>query len=90
MKSETGPRAGPGQAIQTADVIAGCAMKMQEIRKIGKNWGADCSIVRSKQDLIRDIQIREGFSPCFHTKETCEEDCMWKPDCLRYEKPVRR
>ena len=60
-------------------------MKMQEIRKIGRSWGVNCSVVRSKQDLIRDIQVREGFSPCFRTREICDQDCLWKPDCLKNE-----
>lgn len=57
-------------------------MKIQEIRKIAKPWGVDARIGRSKQDIIRDIQIREGYSPCFRTKEACEYDCLWKTDCL--------
>jgi hypothetical protein len=57
-------------------------MKIQEIRKIAKPLGVDARIGRSKQDLIRDIQIREGYSPCFRTKEACEYDCLWKTDCL--------
>lgn len=57
-------------------------MKMQEIRKIAKEWNVDARIGRSKQDVIRDIQIREGYSPCFRTKEACDSDCLWKTDCL--------
>jgi hypothetical protein len=57
-------------------------MKIQEIRKIAKPWGVDARIGRSKKDIIRDIQIREGYSPCFRTKEACEYDCLWKIDCL--------
>ena len=58
-------------------------MKMQEICKIAVYWGVDAKIGRSKKDIIRDIQVREGNSPCFRTKETCENDCLWKADCLR-------
>ncbi len=58
-------------------------MKIQEIRKIAKNWGIQAKVGRSKKDLIRDIQVMEGNSPCFHTKETCENDCLWKDDCFR-------
>jgi hypothetical protein len=57
-------------------------MKIQEIRKIAKPWGINTRIGRSKQDMIRDIQVREGYSPCFRTKEDCEYDCLWKTDCL--------
>ncbi len=57
-------------------------MKMQEIRKIAETWGIDVRAVRSRRDIIRDIQIREGYSPCFGTREACDNDCMWKDDCL--------
>jgi hypothetical protein len=57
-------------------------MKMKEVREIAKRWGVDIRVGRSKQDLIRDIQIREGYSPCFRTRQECENDCLWKPDCL--------
>jgi hypothetical protein len=58
-------------------------MKIQEVRKIAGTWDVDAGAGRSKGDIIRDIQIREGYSPCFGTKETCDSDCMWKADCLR-------
>lgn len=57
-------------------------MKMQEIREIARQWDVNARIGRSKLEVIREIQIREGFSPCFRTKETCEQDCLWKSDCL--------
>ena len=58
-------------------------MKMQEVRLIAKKWGVDVKVGRSKQDIIRDIQIKEGYSPCYRTKEECEEDCLWKTDCMK-------
>jgi hypothetical protein len=58
------------------------SMKMQEIRPIAKKWGVNSKVGRSKQDMIRDIQIMEGYSPCYHTKDECENDCLWKADCL--------
>jgi len=57
-------------------------MKMQEIRAIAKKWGVNIKVGRSKQDIIRDIQVKEGCSPCYRTKGECENDCLWKPDCL--------
>jgi len=57
-------------------------MKIQEIREIARQWGVNARIGRSKQDIIRDIQIREGYSPCFRTKDECDSDCLWKSDCL--------
>lgn len=59
-------------------------MKIQQIREIARPWGVDARIGRSKQDIIRDIQLREGYSPCFRTKEICELDCLWKTDCLNH------
>lgn len=57
-------------------------MKMAEAKKIAFTWGVNVRPGRSKRDIIRDIQVREGYSPCFGTKEACDEDCMWKDDCL--------
>jgi hypothetical protein len=61
-------------------------MKIQEIRKIAKYWGIDTKVGRSKQELIRDIQVREGNEPCFQTRQECENDCLWKEDCLKKPK----
>ncbi len=61
-------------------------MKMQEVRRIGKGWGVDIRVGRSKQEIIRDIQVREGYTPCYRTKTECENDCLWKDDCL-FRKP---
>jgi len=58
-------------------------MKIQEIRKIAKNWNVDTRVGRSKKDIIRDVQIQEGNAPCFNTKKECENDCLWKEDCLK-------
>lgn len=57
-------------------------MKMQEVRQIAKKWGVDIKVGRSKQDIIRDIQVKEGYSPCYRTKMECEYECLWKQDCL--------
>jgi hypothetical protein len=60
-------------------------MKIQEVRKIAKAWNVNVGIGRTKQDIIRDIQIHEGYSPCYRTKETCENDCLWKEDCTNHK-----
>jgi hypothetical protein len=57
-------------------------MKIQEVRKIVKQKGIDVDAGRSREDMIRDYQMIEGYSPCFHTKDTCAEDCLWKEDCI--------
>jgi hypothetical protein len=60
-------------------------MKMPEVREIAKMWGVNAGVGRTKQDIIRDIQINEGFTPCYRTKETCENDCLWKKDCTNHK-----
>ncbi len=57
-------------------------MKILEIRNVARQWDVNARIGRSKLDIIRDIQIREGYSACFRTKEECKNDCLWKIDCL--------
>jgi len=57
-------------------------MKIQEVRAIASTWGVDARVGRSKLDIVRDIQMSEGYSPCFGTKDTCEEkECLWRKDC---------
>jgi hypothetical protein len=57
-------------------------MKLQEIREIAKKLGVDTKVGRKKKDIISDIQMYEGYSPCFQTKDSCSEDCLWKEDCI--------
>ncbi len=58
-------------------------MKMQEIREIAKKWGIAFKVGLSKQDLIRAIQVREGFTPCFRRETVCDEKgCLWMDDCI--------
>jgi hypothetical protein len=59
-------------------------MKLQEIRQIAMTWGVDAGVRRTKQDMIRDIQISEGYEPCFRTTDTCENECLWKKDCTNH------
>jgi hypothetical protein len=61
-------------------------MKMQEVRAIARTWGVDARIGRTKQAVIRDIQTKEGYSPCYQTKDTCEQVCLWKEDCISIQK----
>ncbi len=59
-------------------------MKMQEVRNIARKWEVDVRVGRSKRNIIRDIQVKEGFAPCFGTKEYCEQkDCLWRDDCIK-------
>jgi len=59
-------------------------MKMQQVKEIARRWGVDCRIGRTKAAVIRDIQVREGYTPCFATKTDClEACCLWREDCLK-------
>lgn len=58
-------------------------MKMKELREIARTWQVDAKAVRSKQDIVRDIQRREGFEPCFRTRTVCDQHgCLWREDCI--------
>ncbi len=58
-------------------------MKMKEIIVIAKKWGIPYKVGLSKQDLIREIQNKEGNTPCFRRESVCEEEaCLWMADCI--------
>ena len=57
-------------------------MKIQDIRGIAKTWNVDVKVGRSKTDMIRDLQVAEGYTPCILTKDSCSENCLWKNDCI--------
>lgn len=57
-------------------------MNIKKVREIVKKKGVNIKVGRKKEDMIRDYQMIEGYSPCFHRKDSCAEDCLWKEDCL--------
>jgi hypothetical protein len=59
----------------------GITMNIKKVREIVKKKGVNIKVGRKKEDMIRDYQLIEGNSPCFHTKDSCGEDCLWKEDC---------
>jgi hypothetical protein len=37
-----------------------------------------------RTSLIRQIQAAEGNSPCYRTKNVCEQTkCCWREECIR-------
>lgn len=57
---------------------------MQEVKKIAENLNVSTRVGRTKAEVIRDIQIREGFTPCYGTTRTCDQmNCLWREDCLK-------
>lgn len=58
-------------------------MKMAEVKEIARKWDVSTRVGRTKKDIIRDVQVKEGFSPCFGTRDVCKEsDCLWIEDCI--------
>jgi len=58
-------------------------MNMPEVRKRAKELGVKTGGIK-KSDIIRDIQTKEGNTPCFQTgMKTCDQsNCCWRSDCL--------
>ena len=58
-------------------------MKMQEIRLMAKRHGIN-SFGKSKEKLIREIQLLEGSFDCFGTaEEYCDQNkCCFRSICL--------
>jgi len=62
-------------------------MKMAEVKEIARKWDVSTRVGRTKESIIQDIQVKEGFTPCFGTRDVCDEaDCLWRTDCLPKEK----
>ncbi|MHB8908809.1 MAG: SAP domain-containing protein [Syntrophales bacterium] len=58
-------------------------MKMQEVVEIAKRWDIPYRIGVSKEKLIRAIQLKEGYQPCFRQKSVCDQNgCLWMTDCI--------
>lgn len=60
-------------------------MRLSEIDKKAKNLGIKETWRYSKKELVRSIQRKEGYSPCFSAaNNNCNElACCWRDDCLR-------
>jgi hypothetical protein len=61
-------------------------MKMQEIRLMAKRLGVN-SFGKTKTELIREIQRKEGYFDCFgRAVDDCDQvECLFRSPCL--EKP---
>jgi hypothetical protein len=58
---------------------------MDEIREIAKALGIQSlHKFKKKEDLIRTIQLAEGYSDCFRRWPDCKnEKCAWFDDCIK-------
>ncbi len=61
---------------------------MQEIRALAKSLGIN-SFGKSKVDLIKEIQRKEGNFDCFGTAtDFCDQvECLFRSSCLNGKKP---
>jgi hypothetical protein len=58
-------------------------MKMREVKKQALKKGVNLGKM-TKTELVRNIQIKEGHTPCFQTGAfgTCVQlDCCWMAEC---------
>ena len=62
-------------------------MKMQEVRSLAKKLGVN-SFGKSKIELIRDIQLKEGNFDCYGTTQGyCDQEkCLFRQSCLGEDK----
>ncbi len=62
-------------------------MRLNEVKQHALSKGV--LPLGSKIDIIRAIQVAEGYQPCFGTRrvaECPEETCLWRLDCLQLER----
>ena len=65
-------------------------MMLKELKKFALEKGVEP--LGSKMEIIRAIQVAEGYQACFGTRPIAdcpETDCLWHQDCLRLERAVR-
>ena len=59
-------------------------MDLNEVKKIAQERGVQ-NPSENKTELICQIQIKEGYSPCFSTEKRngCDQlQCLWRSDCV--------
>jgi len=66
-------------------------VKMKEIRIIAKNMGIN-SFAKTKVELIREIQRKEGNFDCYRTaRDFCDQEaCSFRSSCLEEEKASKK
>lgn len=66
-------------------------MKMQEVRAKAKHLGIN-SFGKTKTELIREIQRKEGNFDCYRTAagECDQTDCCFRMSCLEEEKTGKK
>jgi hypothetical protein len=65
-------------------------MKIQKVREKAKALGLETSGM-NQVDLIHNIQLKEGNTPCFQTGlYACDQfECSWRSDCFPERAPEK-
>ena len=61
-------------------------MNMKDIREMARNLNIRNSGRIKKADLIHQIQVKEGNTPCFgtaHQGDCDQKECLWYEDCMK-------
>lgn len=65
------------------------SISIEELRDIGKALGILSVNKFGKSELIRTIQLAEGWDECFGQGLVCgDTECVWRAECLAGEKKV--
>jgi hypothetical protein len=67
-----------------ATKVADNSLKMNEIKQKAKTLGINPENMK-KTDLIRAMQAKEGYTPCFGTSngQCSQTSCCFRSDCLK-------
>ncbi len=61
-------------------------MTMDELREFATALGIQSvNKFENKEDLVRTIQLAEGYNDCFRRSKDCpDEKCAWYDDCIKF------
>jgi len=62
-------------------------LALHSIRKIALEHNVEQSL--SELHMVRGIQLAEGNSPCFASKECENSECLWQKNCQKMLKTLR-
>jgi hypothetical protein len=58
-------------------------MKLADVKAKARQLGI-IDPPADRTQLIRTIQTYEGYTPCFKTRDRCDQmKCMWRRECLK-------
>jgi len=64
-------------------------ISLDELRDIGRSLGILSVNKFNKNELIRTIQLAEGWDECFGQEHECgDTECVWRTECRAGERTV--